>query len=115
MYMAKYLFIQNYSNKGKVGISLNAIDSLVLSALTRVKGIDVSLNETKKHKKIKLHKPVASSVVRGILHISLLIDVAKDMNIQNICKSINEEVTNCLLSQTEQIPFDVQVKVMSLY
>ena len=113
--MAKYLFIDNYSNKGKIGISLNAIDTLVYEALSNVKGIDVSLSATHKNKKIKVHKPVSSAVSRGILHVSILVDIAKDLNIQKVCKNINEEVTDRLFYQTEQIPFDVQVKVMSLY
>ena len=74
------------------------------------------MNETKKKKKkIKLHKPISTSISKGILHIALFIDLAKEENIQNVCKTINEEVSNTLLESTEQIPFDVQVKVMSLY
>ena len=114
--MAKYLFIENFESKGKIGISLNAIDTLVSLSLQKVKGIDLSCNETKKrNKKIKLHKPVSTTVSKGILHVSLFIDVAKEESIQNVCKTINEEVSNALLASTEQIPFDVQVKVMSLY
>ena len=114
--MAKYLFIENFENKGKIGISLNAFDSLVSLSLQKVKGIDLSCNETKKRKKkVKLHKPVSTSISRGILHVSLAIDVAKEENIQTVTKAINEEITNTLLETTEQIPFDVQVKVMSLY
>lgn len=114
--MANYLFIENYSNKGKIGISLNAFDSLVALSLQKVKGIDLSMNETKKKKKkIKLHKPISTSISKGILHIALFIDLAKEENIQNVCKTINEEVSDTLLESTEQIPFDVQVKVMSLY
>lgn len=113
--MANYLFIENYASKGKIGISVNVFDTLVLSSLQRIKGIDLSLNETKKRKKIKLHKPVSTTVSRGILHVALAIDVAKEENIQTVTKAINEEITNTLLETTEQIPFDVQVKVMSLY
>ena len=114
--MAKYLFIENFQSKGKIGISLNAFDSLVALSLQKVKGIDLSMNETKKKKKkIKLHKPISTSISKGILHIALFIDLAKEENIQNVCKTINEEVSNTLLESTEQIPFDVQVKVMSLY
>ena len=113
--MANYLFIENYSNKGKIGISVNTFDSLVLSSLERIKGIDLSLKETKKRKKIKLHRQVNTTISRGILHIALAIDVAKEENIQNVTRAINEEITNTLLEKAEQIPFDVQVKVMSLY
>lgn len=113
--MANYVFIQNYSNKGKIGISLGAFDTLVMQSLTKVKGIDVSLQESKKNKKIKLHKPIQTTLSRGILHVAILIDVAKDQNIQIVCKAIQEEITNTLLACTEQVPFDVQIKVMSLY
>ena len=114
--MAKYLFIKNFENKGKIGISLNVFDSLVTLSLKNVKGIDLNCNETKKrNKKIKLHKPVSTSISKGILHVSLFFDVAKEENIQDVCKTINEEVSKTLLASTEQIPFDVQVKVMSLY
>lgn len=113
--MANYVFIQNYSKKGKIGISLGVFDALVMDSLAKVKGIDVSLQESKKNKKIKLHKPITTSLLRGILHVSVLIDVAKGENIQNVCNAIQEEITNTLLACTEQIPFDVQIKVMSLY
>lgn len=113
--MAKYLFIENYSKKGKIGISLETFNSLVLQSLGNVNGIDTSLSASKKKKKIILHKPVQTSISHGILHVLVTLDMEKSQNIQFVSKRVTEEISNTLVLTTEQVPFDVQVKVMSLY
>ena len=67
--MADYIYIDNYSKKGKIGISLNVFDSLVTNALMNVKGIALSNAHMKKNQKIRLNRPVQTTIRHGIVHV----------------------------------------------
>ena len=112
--MADYVYIDNYSNKGKVAISLNVFDALVTNALASVKGISMSSAHMKRNQKIRLNRPVQTTIRRGIVHVWVAVDVTKGTNLQEVTSAIQEEITNAFLIATEQIPFDVQVKVISI-
>ena len=112
--MADYIYIDNYSKKVKIGISLNVFDQLVTNALTNVKGISLSNAHMKRNQKIRLNRPVQTTIRHGIVHAWVAIDVTKGTNIQDVTREIQEEITNAFLIATEQIPFDVQVKVISI-
>ena len=112
--MADYIYIDNYSKKGKIGISLNVFDQLVTNALTNVKGISLSNAHMKRNQKIRLNRPVQTTIIRGIVHVWVAVDVAKGTNLQEVTKAIQDEIANVFLISTEQVPFDVQVKVISI-
>ena len=44
----------------------------------------------------------------------MAVDISKGTNLQEVTSAIQEEITNAFLIATEQIPFDVQVKVISI-
>ena len=112
--MADYIYIDNYAKKGKIGISLNLFDALVTNALSNVKGIALSNAHMKKNQKIRLNRPVQTTIRRGIVHVWVAVDVVKGTNLQVVTKNIQDEITNAFLIATEQVPFDVQVKVISI-
>ena len=112
--MADYIYIDNLAKKGKIGISLGVFDALVTSALSNVKGISMSSAHMKKNQKIRLNRPVQTTIRRGIVHVWVAVDVAKGTNLQDVTLNIQNEITNAFLIATEQIPFDVQVKVISI-
>ena len=112
--MADYVYIDNYSNKGKVAISLNVFDALVTNALVSVKGISMSSAHMKRNQKIRLNRPVQTTIRRGIVHVWVAVDVTKGTNLQEVTHNIQDEITNAFLMATEQVPFDVQVKVISI-
>ena len=112
--MADYIYIDNYSKKGKIGISLNVFDDLVTSALGNVKGIALSNAHMKKNQQIRLNRPVQTTIRHGIVHVWVAVDVAKGTNLQDATRDIQDEITNAFLIATEQVPFDVQVKVISI-
>jgi len=112
--MADYIYIDNLAKKGKIGISLGVFDALVTSALANVKGISMSSAHMKKNQKIRLNRPVQTTIRRGIVHVWVAVDVAKGTNLQDVTLNIQNEITNAFLIATEQIPFDVQVKVISI-
>jgi len=112
--MADYVYIDNYASKGKIAISLNVFDALVTNALASVKGISMSSAHMKRNQKIRLNRPVQTTIRRGIVHVWVAVDVAKGTNLQDVTHNIQDEITNAFLMATEQVPFDVQVKVISI-
>ena len=112
--MADYIYIDNYAKKGKIAIAQPVFDTLVYSALANVPGIALSSAHMKKNQKIRLNRPVQTTIIRGIVHVWVAVDVAKGTNLQEVTKNIQDEITNVFLISTEQVPFDVQVKVISI-
>ena len=112
--MAEYIYIDDLSNKGKLGISWRVYDFLVNDALGRVKGISKSSKMMKRNQNFRLNRPVQIMIHRGIVNVIVAVDVAKGNNLQTIVSNIQEEVNNTLLVATEQVPFNVQVKVESI-
>ena len=112
--MADYIYIDNYAKKGKIAISQSVFDSLATTALGNVPGISLSSAHMKKDQKIRLNRPVQTSIKHGIVHVWVAVDVVKGTNLQVVTRDIQEEIANVFLMATEQVPFDVQVKVISI-
>ena len=112
--MADYIYIDNYAKKGKIAISQSVFDALATSALANVPGISVSSAHMKKDQKIRLNRPVQTTIKHGIVHVWVAVDVVKGTNLQVVTRNIQEEITNVFLIATEQVPFDVQVQVTSI-
>ena len=112
--MADYIYLDNYSKKGKLGISYHVFDQLVTSSLMNVKGIAKSTKLIKRNQFFRLNRPVQTYIHRGIVHVWIYIDVAKGNNLQDVVSQIQHEVYNSLLIITEQVPINVQVKVETL-
>ena len=112
--MADYIYIDNYAKKGKIAISQSVFDSLAATALGNVPGISLSSAHMKKDQKIRLNRPVQTSIRHGIVHVWVAVDVVKGTNLQAVTRDIQEEIANVFLMATEQVPFDVQVKVISI-
>ena len=112
--MADYIYIDNYTKKGKIAIAQSVFDSLAATALSNVPGISLSSAHMKKDQKIRLNRPVQTSIRHGIVHVWVAVDVVKGTNLQAVTRDIQEEIANVFLMATEQVPFDVQVKVISI-
>ena len=112
--MADYIYIDNHAKKGKIAIALTVFDSLATTALSNVPGISLSSAHMKKDQKIRLNRPVQTSIRHGIVHVWVAVDVVKGTNLQVVTRDIQEEIANSFLVATEQVPFDVQVKVISI-
>ena len=112
--MADYIYIEKKKKKGKIAISQSVFDSLVGAALNNVKGISLSSAHMKRNQKIRLNRPVQTTIRHGIVHVWVAVDVVKGTNLQTVTANIQDEITNAFLIATEQVPFDVQVKVISI-
>ena len=112
--MADYIYIDNYAKKGKIAISQTVFDALASAALSNVQGISLSSAHMKKDQKIRLNRPVQTTIRHGIVHVWVAVDVVKGTNLQIVTRNIQEEIANSFVVATEQVPFDVQVKVISI-
>ena len=112
--MANYVYLDDYSKRGKLGISYRVFDELVTSCLMNIKGISKSAKHLKRNQFIPLNRPVQTYIIKDIVHIFIYIDVAKGSDIRKLTEQIQEEVYNSLLIITEQVPINVQIKVESI-
>ena len=112
--MAEYVYLDNYSKKGKLGISYHIFDQLVTSSLMNVKGIAKSQKYLKKNQLFSLNRPVQTRISKDIVHVVIFVDVAKGNDIKSTVLRIQEEVYNSMLLITEQVPVNIQVKVESI-
>ena len=112
--MATYVYLDNYSKKGKLGISYRVFDELVTASLLNVKGIAKSQKLMKKFQFIRLNRPVQTYIHKDVVHVSIYIDIAKGKDINEVTMNIQEEVYNSLMMVTEQVPINIQVNVESI-
>lgn len=112
--MADYVYIDNYGQKGRIAISRDVFCSLVETAIKNVPGISKPTKILKKKSDFRLSEPIHIRIHHGIVHSSICVDLVKNANLQEITRRIQDEINNILLLTTEQVPFDVQVKVNSL-
>lgn len=114
--MADYIYVDDYLKRGKLAISYRTFNRLAAEAIGRLPGINV----TKKSKTLslaslfRLNTPIKTTIHKGIVHVSIAVDVVKGTNIQNVSRLIQDEINNVFMISTEQIPFDVQVRVVSI-
>ena len=109
--MANYIYFDNTGKNGKRAISVDVFDQLVTNALSHLDNISMSASKMKRNQKIRLNRPVQTSIRHGIVHVSVSIDVKSDVKIQETCREVQDEVVKALMISAEQVPFDVQVKV----
>ena len=112
--MANYVYLDDYSKKGKLGISYRVFDQIVTCTLMNIKGISKSEKMMKRFQFMRLNKPVQSYILRDIVYVLIFVDVAKGKNIQDVITEIQREVYNSLFLITEQVPVNVQVRVQSI-
>lgn len=112
--MENYIYINDYSKKGKIALSLSIFKSLVDDALNNIEGISRSKKINKKGQEALLPYPFSVSIHKGIVHILIKIDIYKGNNIQNVTTRIQNEISKVFVDSVEQIPFNVQVKVESI-
>lgn len=109
--MAKYIYIEDYSKKGKFAISNEVFAQLANQALKKVPGVYFG---DQKDKSKKLHNSVKTYIHHGIVHVSVSVDIAKGTNIQATSLRIQNEIINLFMECVDQVPFDIQVKINSI-
>lgn len=112
--MAEFIYIDNFSKTGKMAISLRVFEEIIKKALGNLPDISLSQKSTKKKQLIFLHKPVETTIKRGIVHTSVSVDIKNNITPHDACSIIQNEITRTFLAFTDQVPFDVQVRVESI-
>ena len=111
--MADFIFIDNLSQSGKMAISYHVFDQLVTHALEQLPDVSMSQKKLKKNQRIRLNRPVQTTIHHGIAHVWVSVDLKEGTNIQEASQLIQQKVIDTFLISADQVPFDVQVKVES--
>lgn len=111
--MADYVYIENYSKNGKMGISHVVFDQIASISAQRVKGVSIRKN-SKVEKAFKLNRPIECQIKNGIVNVNIDVVIAHGSNVSEICLLIQEEVSNALSSLTELVPININVRVKGI-
>ena len=109
--MADYIYINNLSGKGKIGISYLAFESLVNDAIKQVPGITKSEKQLKKNQFFKLNRPIQVTIKNDVVHVWVAINVNENTDENKIVQLLENEIHIAFDSMTEQVPYDVEIKV----
>jgi hypothetical protein len=112
--MAEFIYIDNYSKTGKMGISVKVFEQIVVNALNKIPNVSCSSKKMKKNQNIHLNRPVQATIKKGIVHIGVFVDVKKEISPIEATSIIRDEIITSFMAVTDQVPFDIQVKVESL-
>ena len=112
--MAEYIYIDDFAKKGKIGIFSRVFDRIVTNTIENLPGVSLSSELKKRNQKFRLNRPVRTYILRGNAHIYITIDIKKPSDIHTLTRFIQDEVSSNLLEVTDQVPFDIQVKVQSI-
>lgn len=110
--MANYVLIENYTRNGAMGISHFVFDQIASIATNKVKGATVKKTNSKSL--FKLHRPITCEIRNGLVKVTISVTISTGVNVNEVCLNIQEEVASALVSMTELIPFNINVKVASI-
>ncbi len=109
--MADYVFIDNLTNKGKIGISYLAFENLVNDAILNVPGIAKSSRQLKKDQRFRLNRPIKITIRNGVVHVWLAIEINSNVDKDEVKQLLEKEIHLALNEATEQVPFDIEIKI----
>ncbi len=113
--MADYIYIKNLSKDGQMAISRRVFEDLAFEATNRVLGASVNKIKTKIRLLAKLYHPVKVTFHKnGQVEIKVTITVKRDVNVNDVCLAIQDEIAQSLLAYAESVPFDINIKVASV-
>ena len=129
-----YIYINNYSQKGKLGISLATIDTIASKAVAEIPGASVysaaveakkdtnSKNSKSKDRKTHFISPLfsvpsgakTSLSKTGKAIIKLDEALAPGLNVSEICLKIQKQVADALRLNCDTLPYEVMVHVAKI-
>ncbi|MCR4562211.1 MAG: Asp23/Gls24 family envelope stress response protein [Bacilli bacterium] len=109
-----YYYLNNYKNRGEMGISRHAFEQIAMIATNQITGANV-YDKRKKKFIFSLNKPVYCSFrMNGQVAFNIDVNVKMGVDIQKVCINIQEAVANAVTMMCETVPFSVEVKVLSV-
>ena len=109
--MSDYVYIDNLKNKGKIGISYLAFESLVSDAIQLVPGIAKSSKRLKKDQRFRLNRPIKVTIKNDVAHVWVAIEVDPKVDARTVVEDLESEIHNAIDNSTEQVPYEIEVKV----
>lgn len=113
--MAEYVYIDNLAKKGTIGISNLVFESIVCDAINKIPGITESSKRLKRNQKIRLNRPVRTYIRSGVVHIWLAVDVKNGIDEKETVSLLEKEIHAALDTATEQVPYDIEIKIERRY
>ena len=113
--MRDYVSINNYSGLGEIAMSRGAISAIASIAVKEVKGATMFVRKGT-HKKKKGGRADTSLGVLFSLPSEAQVDVSltHGQNVAEVCEKIQESVATSVSLMCDMVPFDVQVRVLSI-
>lgn len=112
--MASYIYISDYAKKGKMAISVNVFNSLANQAIKQISGISTTKKIDAKKHKAHLHNPVKTTIHHDIVHVGVMVDALKGVDLQSVSLEIQNKIRDVFMEVAESVPFDVQVKFTAI-
>ena len=105
-----YILINNYSRQGAMGISRQAIATIASSAVTSVRGAQVSSRRAP----FTIDSGVKVSFDKdgkAIVKIDVIIAPNSEIPVTKVCRQIQEEVASAITLMCDTVPYDVKINV----
>lgn len=110
--MAEYVYIENFSKRGKLGISKNCFEEIISCATNHINGVQTAKKQSKFV--FSFHKPVSCEITNGKVQINVQVKIKQGNNIEKICTDIQQQIAEDINSMVELVPFSIKVKVVSI-
>ena len=111
--MAEYVYIQDYTKVGKLGISKKCFEEIIQIVTNKINGVK-TIEKPKNDFVFSFYKPVSCEIVNGKVQINIQVEVKQGNNIEKICTDIQNDIAEALTSMAELVPFSIKVKVVSI-
>ena len=111
--MAEYVYIQDYSKRGKLGISKKCIEEIISISTNKILGVETANSQNKKFA-FSFYKPISCEIVNGKVQINVQVKIKQGHNIETICTNIQEQIAEDITSMSELVPFSIKIKVVSI-
>ena len=111
--MAEYVYIQDYSKRGKLGISRKCFEEIIAITTNRINGVKTA-DEANSKVAFFFHKPISVEIVNNQVQINVQVNIKQGNNIEKICTDIQEQIADDITAMAELVPFSIKVKVVSI-
>ena len=111
--MGRYVYIDKDSRKGRFGIGVGIFEVLANEALTRIPGLVVDPVGSSHRHKLRLNNSEVD-IHRGVVYVKVKINAKSSVNIEELEKTIVDEINTSFMMVAEQIPVQVKVKVENI-
>lgn len=113
--MADYIYIDNLSKKGTIAMSSLVFEKIVSDAIKSAPDVEESSARLKRNQRYSLNRPVRTTIKDGVVHIWVAIDIKKDTDEKKTIAFLEKEIHAAMNTATEQVPYDIEIKVEKRY